>query len=71
MTKVERGDAVARAVWTWLQKAKCVELVPWVTDPQSPDYDLVEASAQIGRKKVLAELEHVITMASRGETCEP
>lgn len=58
--RIQKGDHVATAVWTWLQKEKAVELVPWVDDP-------IQLAKQEERKEVLNRLEQVIREASTWE----
>ena len=62
----KRGNAVAHAVWRWLQGAKCVELVPWVSSPRSPYHDSQKIAEQDARNRLIEELERVILEASEG-----
>jgi hypothetical protein len=62
--QAERGDYVARKVWSWLNTTKAIGYVPWVLDPDSPQYDPKKAHEQEVRDALLAELEEVIAAAS-------
>jgi hypothetical protein len=55
---------VAERVWAWLQTEKRIRFVPWVLDPQGPDYDPQKAAVQTEKDRLLAELEEVIATAS-------
>lgn len=65
MDQRERGELIAIAVWKWVQEAKCVELVPWVSRKDSPDYDPVKSAEHRGWRRAIADLEELILSESR------
>jgi len=60
MTKEEKGNMIATAVWNWLQEQKSLVYVPWVTDPKSDKFDPIKAAKQQEREAILKELEDFI-----------
>ena len=64
MTEDERGNRVAKAVWSWLQRQRAIQYVPWVIDPHSEAYDHVKAAEQATRTEMLDALESEIRVAS-------
>lgn len=67
-TEDQRGNIVAKHVWSWLKEQQSICYVPWVLDPNSPSFDPQKAAAQNQRDDLLADLESVILTASRKET---
>lgn len=55
-----RGHLIACAVWEFLQRQKRLELVPWVSNPRSRDYDPVKTAEMAGYHKALDEVERLI-----------
>lgn len=64
------AEHVALAVWRWLREQLAIELVPWVADPRSPQYDQVKADQALKRRRLLEDLRSVIVDASRPELAE-
>ena len=60
----ERGNAVAIAVWEWLQREKAVQFVPWVLDKSGTAYDPTKAARQAERTSLLNNLERLILTLS-------
>ncbi len=59
-----RGDIVAHAVWQFIQQSHAIQLVPWVTDPNSLTYDPIKVAELQGWKRAIAETEDVILQAT-------
>lgn len=63
-TEEQIGNAVAKAVWHWLQQEKAIEYVPWVLMPGNAEYDQVKAAVQKERNQLFANLESVMIMVA-------
>ncbi len=56
----EKGDAVAQAVWKYLQECNATHLVPWVSNPQANSLDPIKAAEHQGWKRAHQEIKDVI-----------
>ena len=65
-----RGARMAKAVRAWLQEQKAIQFVPWVLDPERPEYDPDKRALQKLRDGLLAGLAQVIRRASEPDRKE-
>ena len=64
MTEEQKGNIVAKAVWTWLQERKHFQYVPWVLDPTHEKFDPLKQARQTERDELLADLDRCIRDAA-------
>jgi len=65
LTEEEKGNFVAMKAWKFIQQSKKINLVPWVCNKDSTNYDEIKTAMHRGWKEALSEIEEVMLSASR------
>lgn len=58
--EARRGNEIAKSIWQWVQDKKRLDLVPWVKDPDSDDYDPEKVARHEGYQQAISDLRNLI-----------